>query len=153
MLSSVLQKIPLLIAGLMLLIAVVTIYFRSKNVTKSEFFKILKSVKLLTVWVLIFTFVLTCAFAVFNHMRSKQYVRAVIALNYSEASQAQNSNGTRFNMTEMICDEVIERAIKKGAFEDVTVKELKECLYVFPNVQGDVNHESNYHISTEFIIE
>ena len=45
MLSSVLQKIPLLIAGLMLLIAVVTIYFRSKNVTKSEFFKILKSVK------------------------------------------------------------------------------------------------------------
>ena len=153
MLSSVLQKIPLLIAGLMLFIAVVTIYFRSKNVTKSEFFKILKSVKLLTVWVLIFTFVLTCAFAVFNHMRSKQYVRAVIALNYSEASQAQNSNGTRFNMTEMICDEVIERAIKKGAFEDVTVKDLKSCLYVFPNVQGDVDHESNYHISTEFIIE
>ena len=52
MLTSVLQKIPLLIAGLMLLLALVKIYVRSKNVTKSEFFKILKSVKLLTVWVL-----------------------------------------------------------------------------------------------------
>ena len=153
MLSSILQKIPLLIVGLMLLSAVITIYFRSKNVTRSEFFKIFKNVKLFTVWVLIFTFVLTGVFAVFNHIKSKQHVMAVVALNYSEASQAQNSNGTRFNMTEIICDEVVERAIQKGAFSDVTVKQLKDCLAVYPYIQGDVDHESNYHISTEFIVE
>lgn len=153
MLSSILQKIPLLIAGLLLLAAVVTIYVRSKNVTRSEFFKVFKNVKLLTVWVLIFTFVLTGVFAVFNHMKSKQYVMAVVALNYPEASQAQNSNGTRFNMTEIICDEVVEKAIRKGALEDVTVKQLKSCLSVYPYVQGDVNHKSNYHISTEFVVE
>ena len=153
MLSSILQKIPLLITGLMLLMAVLKIYIRSKNVTRSEFFKILKNVKFLTVWVLIFTFVFTGVFAVLNHMKAKQYVAAVVALNYSEASQAQNSNGTRFNMNEIICDEVVERAIELGAFEDVTVKQLKSCLTVYPYVQGDVNHESNYHISTEFIVE
>ena len=49
MYSSVLQKIPLAIVALMMLIAMITIYFRSKNVTRSEFFKICKSVKLLTV--------------------------------------------------------------------------------------------------------
>ena len=153
MFSSILQKIPFAIAGLMLLIAVITIFVRSKRVTRSEFYKLFKSVKLLTVWVLIFTFVLTGVFAIVNHMKAKQSMMAVVALNYSEASQAQNTNGTRFNMTEIICDEVIEGAIRLGAFEDVTTEQLKECLSVYPYVQGDVDDEANYHISTEFIVE
>jgi hypothetical protein len=56
-------------------------------------------------------------------------------------------------MSEIICDEVIEKAIEKGALEDVTVKHLKDCLSVYPYVQGDVNDKSNYHISTEFVVE
>jgi hypothetical protein len=56
-------------------------------------------------------------------------------------------------MAEIICDEVVGRAIRLGALEDVTVEELKECLSVYPYVQGDVNDEANYHISTEFIVE
>lgn len=153
MFASILQKIPLLAVGIMLLVAVLLIYIRSKNVTKREFFRTFKSVKLLTVWVLIFTIAITGVFAVCNHIKAKQYVMAVVSLNYSEASQAQNTNGTRFNMTEIICDEVLERAIQLGAFEDVTVKQLKECLAVYPYLQGDVNDKSNYHISTEFIVE
>lgn len=153
MFSSILQKIPLVIVGLMLLIAVVAIYIRSKYVTRSEFFKMFKNVKFLTTWVLVFTVVLTGVFAIFNHAKSKQYMMAVVSLNYSEASQAQNTNGTRFNMTEIICDEVIERAIRLGAFEDVTVDQLRDCLSVYPYVQGNVNDKSNYHISTEFIVE
>ena len=153
MLSSVLQKIPLVVAGVMLLVAVITIYIRSKRVTRNEFLKICKGIKLLTVWILVFTFVLTGAFAVCNHIKAKQNMTAVVSLNYSEASQAQNTNGTRFNMTEIICDDVIERAIRLGAFEDVTVDQLRECLSVYPYVQGDVNDKSNYHISTEFVVE
>ena len=153
MFSSILQKIPFAIVGVLLLVAAITIYVRSKHVTRSERFKIFKSVKLLTVWVLVFTFVMTGVFAIFNHIKAKQYMMAVVSLNYSEASQAQNTNGTRFNMTEIICDDVVARAIKLGAFDDVTVEELKECLSVYPYVQGDVNDESNYHISTEFIVE
>ena len=153
MLFSILQKIPFIAVGIMLIVAGIIIYIRSKNVTKGEFFRILKNVKLLTLWVLIFTLASTAVFAVVNHIKAKQYVMAVVSLNYSEASQAQNTNGTRFNMTEIICDDVVEKAIKLGAFEGVTVEELSECLSVYPYVQGDVDDESDYHISTEFIVE
>ena len=54
MVSSLLQKIPIIIAGILLLVALLKIYFRSKNVTKSEFIKILKGTKYLQAWVLIF---------------------------------------------------------------------------------------------------
>ena len=153
MFSSLLQKIPILIAGILLLVALLTIYFRSKNVTKSEFVKILKNTKYLSVGVLIFVFILAGTFGFFNHVKAKQSVMAVVSLNYSEASLAQNSNGTRYNMSEIICDEVVEKAIKMGAFENVTVKQLKNCLSVYPYVQGDVDDKANYHISTEFVVE
>ena len=153
MISSLLQKLPLAVVGLLLVVSALTIYFRSKNVTKSEFLKIFKSTRLIGAWILIFVFVISGIFGIFNHIKAKHSVTAVVALNYSEASQAQNSNGTRYNMAEIICDEVVEKAIEMGAFENVTVKQLKNCLCVYPYVQGDVDDKSNYHISTEFIVE
>ncbi len=153
MISSLLQKLPLAVVGLLLIVSALTIYFRSKNVTKSEFFKTFKSTRLVSVWILIFVIAVSGIFGIFNHIKAKHSVTAVVALNYSEASQAQNSNGTRYNMAEIICDEVVEKAIKMGAFENVTVKQLKNCLCVYPYVQGDVNDKANYHISTEFVVE
>lgn len=153
MISSLLQKLPLAVVGLLLIVSALTIYFRSKNVTKSEFLKIFKSTRLVGAWILIFVIVISGIFGIFNHIKAKHSVTAVVALNYSEASQAQNSNGTRYNMAEIICDEVVEKAIEMGAFENVTVKQLKNCLCVYPYVQGDVDDKSNYHISTEFVVE
>lgn len=150
---SLLQKVPVLIAGILLVIAALTIYVRSKNVTRSEFFRIIKGAKYLQIGILIIAILFTGVFGVLNHIKAKQSVSAVVSLNYSEASMAQNSNGTRYNMSEIICDEVVERAIAMGAFEDVTVKQLKKCLSVYPYVQGDVNDKANYHISTEFVVE
>ena len=147
-----LQKIPFLIAGIFLCFGLAIIYFRSKNISRTEFFKLFKAAKFLQVWVLVVVLLLTGAFAVLNHFKSKQYVSAVVSLNYSEASMAQNSNGTRYNMAEIICDEVVEKAIRMGAFEDVTVKQLRRCLSVYPYVQGDVQDKSQYHISTEFVV-
>lgn len=77
---------------------------------------------------------------------------AVISLNYDEASKGLNANGTRYNMSEIICDEVIERAIEKGALKNVTVKELKRCLSVEPLIDGNAYDEDYYHISTEFLV-
>lgn len=153
MISSLLQKLPLAVVALVLVIAGMTIYFRSKNVTRNEFFKIFKGTPLITTGIVIFVLAISLVFGIFNHIKAKQRVTAVISLNYSEASQAQNSNGTRYNMAEIICDEVVEKAIEMGAFEDVTAKQLKKCLCVYPLVQGNVDHESNYHISTEFVVE
>ena len=100
MYASLLQKIPVAVAGIMLIVALARIYFRSKNVTRSEFWAMFKNIKYIQAWVLIVVFVLTGFFDIFNHLKSKHSVQAVVALNYSEASQAQNSNGTRYNMAE-----------------------------------------------------
>ena len=149
---SLLKKLPVAVAAIMLIIGIITVYFRSKNVTRSEFIRIFKNAKYIQAWVLVTVFVLTSVFGLFNYLNSKKSVYAVITLNYSEASQAQNSNGTRYNMAEITCDEVLKRAIKKGALEKVSAKDLKKCLSVSPYVQGDVKDETNYHISTEFIV-
>ena len=98
-------------------------------------------------------FVVTLVYGIFNHLELKKSVHAIVSLNYSEASQALNSNGTRYNMAEIISDEVVERAIEKGALENVTVKQLKNCLVVYPCVQGGVDDKSKYLISTEFAVE
>jgi hypothetical protein len=68
MLISLLQKIPVLIAGILLIAGALTIYFRSKNVTKTEFVKILKATKFLQVGVLILVVVFTGVFGVLNHI-------------------------------------------------------------------------------------
>lgn len=153
MYTSILEKIPAAIAAVFLLAALCLIYFRSKNITRSEFLKIFRRAKYLQLWVLVVVIILTGTFGILHRMDLKKSNQAIIALNYSEASQAQNSNGTRYNMAEIICDEVLKNAIEIGAFEDVTVKQLKQCLSVYPYVQGDVNDESAYHISTEFVVE
>lgn len=153
MYTSILQKLPVAVAAVFLAIGVITIYIRSKNITRSEFFAMFKTAKYFQAWVLVVTFSLTGVYSVFHHLHLKHAVQAVVSLNYSEASQAQNSNGTRYNMVEITCDEVLEKAIQMGAFEDVTVKDLKKCLAVYPYVQGGVQDESEYHISTEFVVE
>ena len=153
MITFLLEKIPVLIGIVFLLWSVIIIYMRSKKTNRSEFFSIFKTAKYLTLWVVLASILLTGFFGIFNHINAKKSVHAIISLNYSEASQAQNSNGTRYNMAEIICDEVVEKAIEKGALENVSVKELKECLTVYPCVQGGVGDESEYHISTEFAVE
>lgn len=150
---SLLRKIPAVVAAVLLLFGAARIYLRSKNVTRSELIKILKDTKYIQASVVIAVCVLTGLFAVLNHLNLKKSAYAVITLNYSEASQAQNSNGTRYNMSEIVSDEVIKRAIEKGALENVSVADLKKCVWVYPHVQGDVNNESEYHISTEFVVE
>ena len=67
MISSLLQKLLLAAVGLLLVVSVLTIYFRSKNVTKKEFFTIFKSTRLVGAWILIFVIVASAVFGIFNY--------------------------------------------------------------------------------------
>ena len=147
------QKAIILIVGLLFVLSAAGIVLRAKHVNRSERIQIFKTAGYFNAWILLLCFVITLVFSFFNHFQLKKSALAVISLNYSEASQAQNSNGTRYNMAEIISDEVVKRAIRKGALENVTVKQLKDCLSVYPCVQGGVGDESEYHISTEFAVE
>ncbi len=153
MLSGIIQKLILLIIGVLFITSATIIFLRLKNVNRAERIQIFKTAEYLNAWIILVCFVITIFYGIFNHFDLKMSVHAIVSLNYSEASQALNSNGTRYNMAEIISDEVVERAIKKGALEDVTVKQLKNCLLVYPCVQGGVGDESQYHISTEFAVE
>lgn len=79
-----------------------------------------------------------------------QNVSAEISLNYAKASQGLNPNGTRFNQSDILSSDVLERAIEKGALKNVTVEDLKSALSVSPLVQGASENESTYFISTQF---
>lgn len=153
MITDILQKLIFLIVGVVFALSVVIIFFRLKNVNRTERVQIFKTAEYFNAWVILVCFVTTLVYGIFNHVELKKSVHAIISLNYSEASQAQNSNGTRYNMAEIISDEVVDRAIKKGALKNVSVKQLKDCLVVYPCVQGGVEDESQYHISTEFAVE
>ena len=153
MLTGIIQKLIILLVGVLFIFSAGRIFLRFKNVNNTERTQIFKTAEYFNAWVILLCFVITMFYGIFNHFQLKKSVHAIVALNYSEASQAQNSNGTRYNMAEIISDEVVERAIKKGALKDVTVKELKNCLTVYPCVQGGVGDETEYHISTEFAVE
>ena len=153
MIIGIIQKLIILIIGLVLATAAMKIFFRMKNVNRTERTQIFKTAEYINAWIILVCFVTTMAYGVVNHYELKKSVHAIVALNYSEASQALNSNGTRYNMAEIISDEVVEKAIKNGALKNVTVKQLKNCLVVYPCVQGGVDDKSQYHISTEFGVE
>lgn len=81
---------------------------------------------------------------------AKLHASAGISLNYSLASQGLNPNGSRFNQTDILSTEILERAIEKGALEDITAEDLKRTIQVRPTVQGSSLTESSYFISTQF---
>jgi len=153
MFTDILQKLIFLIVAVVLTVSGAIIFFRFKNVNRTERVQIFKTAEYFNAWIILVCFVTTLVFGVFNHLELKKSVHAIVSLNYSEASGALNSNGTRYNMGEIICDEVVQRAIEKGALEDVTVEKLQDCLVVYPCVQCAVDDEAKYHISTEFAVE
>ena len=104
------------------------------------------------VWLLLLSLCFVFFFSVLYMRYDRMRASAVITLNYSEAYKGQNANGTRYNMNEIICEDVLERAIEKGALKDISVKELQSCLTVSPVIEGSSETEETYHISTEFEI-
>ena len=153
MFTDMLQKLIFLAVGLLLVVSAAIIFFRLKNVNHTERKQIFKTAEYLNAGVILVCFVATLVFGFFNHFELRKSVSAVVSLNYSEASEALNSNGTRYNMAEIISDEVIERAIEQGALKGVTTQQLRNCLSVYPCVQGGVNDAAEYHISTEFAVD
>lgn len=149
---TLLRNLPIAVAAAIFVVSAVRLYRRAKGMSRSELIKLFEHTKYIQARVLLVVFVLTAVFGALNYLYSKKFVYAVVSLNYSEASQAQNSNGTRYNMAEIVCDEVLERAIGKGALENVTARDLEKCLDVQSAVQGGVGNASDYHISTEFVI-
>lgn len=85
-------------------------------------------------------------------MNAERNARVIVTLNFAEASKGQNFNGTHYNMSEIVSEDVLARAILDGGFENVTPEDLAECVSVSPLVQGNAYDENQYHIATEFVV-
>lgn len=148
------------IMGIFFLVIVFMVLFpflrmrrRNGRITRDAILRTIRETKWLRFGVLLLTIVFAGVFTFLYYREDNSNAGVQITLNYAEASKGQNANGVRYNMSEIISDEVIERAIEKGAMEDVTVSELKNCLRVYPLVDGNSYDEKAYHISTEFGVE
>ncbi len=124
----------------------------ARNQIKSKTKAQLRRAKLVRFDALALALVFAFVYTVFLYFETEKQSSAVISLNYAEASQGQNVNGTRYNMGEIICDEVLARTIEKGGMTDISVEDLKRCVSVSPLIQGNAYSKDAYHISTEFVL-
>lgn len=139
-----------LIIVAMLVAALLRLRVQKGKLSWEVVLKMLSSTKYLRLSVAFLTIVFAVVFTWFYQREQDTEASVQITMNYAEASRGQNANGVRYNMWEIISDEVIERTIEKGALEGVTVSQLENCLDVYPLVEGDSDSEEDYHIATEF---
>lgn len=152
MISRLINLAVIGISAVFLIIAAIIFWKKTRNQTKSQTKAELKKLRLFRISALLFAIVMCFSATLASYFDTSKQSSAVIALNYAEASQGQNVNGTRYNMSEIICDDVIGRVIKKGGFSDLTVSDLKSCFSVVPLNQGNSYSKDKYHISTEFAV-
>ncbi len=74
----------------------------------------------------------------------------IIGFNYPEASSGLNPNRTRFNISELLSDEILEKAITEGNLKNVTADDLKRCFQVTPLNAGDSISTNQVYMSTEY---
>lgn len=75
-----------------------------------------------------------------------------VGLNYAEASQGLNPNGTRFNSYDIIDDDVLSRAIEIGNMGDISVEKLRKTLTVEPVQASNSISLDQYYVSTEYLL-
>lgn len=78
----------------------------------------------------------------------------LMAFNYEEAAKGQNPNGTRFNESDILSDEILEKVVERGAL-NISAKRLSELLTLSTPLDSqklDVSKESDMKISTEYWI-
>ncbi len=151
----------LLMAGKILLILMVTaagvrcLYLLAKCRKKFMTANILHAIRPSQVHGKGVLFFITLFFVFFSGIvvfeTSRQNTSLHIALTYPEASQGLNPNGSRYNMSNILSDEVLEAAIEFGGFENLTVDGLRSALDIAP-VQSSsrASEESGELVSTQF---
>lgn len=79
---------------------------------------------------ILLTAVYLIAYSMCSYVYNANQATEVIRLNYEEASKNQNPNKTRFNASQILSDDILKEVIRRGAYENVTVSELSQCLHL-----------------------
>lgn len=76
----------------------------------------------------------------------------LMVFNYEEAARGQNPNVTRFNESDILSDDILEKVIQRGQL-NLSVEQLSKCLSISTSLDAeklDVTQESDLKISTEY---
>ena len=126
MISRIIKLAAIAVIAVLCIIALYTFWKKIRNMAKSQAKAEFKKLRLIRVDAFVFAVIICVVYTLVTYFDTTKQANAVVGLNYAEASLGQNVNGTRYNMAEIICDDVLERTIKKGGYDDLTVSDLKE---------------------------
>ena len=101
-------------------------------------------------WIVVFTLLFLFFSTIVAAESNQQSASLNIALTYKEASNGLNPNGSRYNMSDILSDEVLENAINYGGFSGITVAELENALDIEP---AGSDKDLNELVSTQFILK
>ena len=79
----------------------------------------------------------------------------LMVFNYEEAARGQNPNVTRFNESNILSDQILEKVISRGGLS-ISAEHLAELLTISTRLDAeklDVTQESDLKISTEYWIQ
>ncbi len=85
-----------------------------------------------------------------KQMETAMQASVIIGFNYPEASSGLNPNSTRFNISEILSDRILEKAITEGNLNNVSVDDLKRCFKVMPLNAGDSISTNQVYMSAEY---
>lgn len=87
---------------------------------------------------------------VLHYITNSNESYATMSLNYSEASSGLNPNSTRFNISELISKNVMEKVVQTAGLEnEITWEELSRCISASA---ADSSSKSDNYISTSYTI-
>lgn len=98
------------------------------------------------------TVVFVLILCIFFAFQNRNTVNVTMSLNYEEASKGLNPNSTRFNMYELVSNEVMEQAISYMGLQDVlTPEQLANNISIKSTNSKAIDiAASQYFISTSF---
>ena len=94
--------------------------------------------------------------AVIKYCYNSVYPSLLISFNYENAAKGKNPSGTRFNVSEILSNDVLDEAISRSGYK-VSTEDLKECLSLETNfddvdISDDASKDelSSLNIATDY---
>lgn len=151
-LVDILEKILQLIPALCVILAVAWILTSKEqnllNVVKRNFKKMGRYVAFLLIAAILFGIVSTAV----NFLKSGQQAQMVIGLNYLEASSGLNPNKTKFTVSSLLEDSIMESVLEKGGFSGMDAETLRNGFTVNPLKPSEQVSLEQPYIPTEYSV-
>lgn len=100
------------------------------KLVKRIYNRLLKIGKKEIIWILIISFICSAAFTAYNTIASSHIKFLTVTLNYADAKKGLNPGGSRYNISDILSDEVLNRAIEISGDTSLSAEMLRKRMFV-----------------------